>query len=159
MQAAVWRHLAEDDIALYLNGHLELRRIPAVEAHLSDCPACKDKLDQTLHLITKLADLGSRQRGFPLLESGLEKRREPRFATDSTMGLQVLRPLSFERLTGRVVNVSRSGVALRLARPLERGSLIQVRVGNTVLLGEVRHCAKIDNEFAIGVLLEDIAES
>jgi len=99
-----------------------------------------------------LADLGRRRNDFP----NIEKRREPRFASESAISLQVLRPLSFDRLAGRICNVSRSGVAVILKRALDRGSLIQVRVGAIVLLGEVRHCARSGDEFTIGVLLEDI---
>lgn len=147
-------HVSEDELTLYLNGHLESDKLPVVEEHLCDCSACKHKLDQTLHFITQLADLGRRQQAFPTLE----KRREPRFASESMITLRVLRPLSFERLTGRIINVSRSGVALRLATSLERAALVQVRVGTTVLLGEVRHCAKTGSEFTIGIRLEDVME-
>jgi hypothetical protein len=155
MQEVVMAHVEENELTLYLNGALELDRVKGIEGHLCDCPDCKQKLDQTLHFITKLADLGRKQRAFPTLE----KRREPRFASDSAMSLQLLRPLSFERLTGRINNVSRGGMAIRLAKSLERGTLVQVRVGTVVLLGEVRHCSKVGEEFSVGVQLEDVMES
>lgn len=152
MPQTVLTHVHEDELTLYVNGRLAPDRVLDVETHLANCGECKHRLDQTLHFITKLADLRNRQHGLRYLE----KRREPRFPSDSAISLQVLRPLSFDRLTGRITNVSRSGVAVVLNRALERGTLVQVRVGVMVLLGEVRHCARTGKEFTIGVLLEDV---
>ena len=148
-------HVLEDEVTLYLTGRIESDRVASIETHLSDCTVCKTRLDQTLHFITQLADIGRRQRVY----ASLEKRREPRFASEGILSLQLLRPLSFERLTGRIINVSRSGAALSLAVSLELGTLVQVRVGTMILLGEVRHCAKTGDDFRIGVRLEDVVES
>ena len=147
-------HLEEDDLALYVRGHLEAALTASLEEHLWGCAACKHRLDQILHFITRLADLAHRQS----LISGSEKRNEPRFATESVGVLQVLRPLSFERLQGRIINVSKSGLALHIPIQLAPATLVQLRVGTMIVLGEVRHCERSGNEFRIGLRLEDFVE-
>ena len=146
-------HIHEDELTLYLTGHLLSDRAADVQAHLCECGLCKQRLDDTLHFITELAGIKRRQPA----PSGTERRSEPRFACDTQTSVQILRPLSFNRLRGRVVNASKSGVALRLPAALDRGSLVQVRVGTMVMLGEIRYCDKTDQEFTLGVRLEDVA--
>ena len=46
-----------------------------------------------------------------------------------------------------------------LKRNLDRGALVQVRVGAMILLGEVRYCAKGRDGFNIGIQLEDVVSS
>jgi len=41
-------HIQEDDLELYNAGHLEPERIPALEAHLSGCQDCQDRVQQCL---------------------------------------------------------------------------------------------------------------
>jgi len=41
-------HIHEDDLELYNAGRLEPERIPAVEAHLSDCQTCQERLCQCI---------------------------------------------------------------------------------------------------------------
>jgi len=37
-------HIHEDDLELYNSGHLEPERIPQLEAHLSGCQDCQERL-------------------------------------------------------------------------------------------------------------------
>ena len=39
-------HIHEDDLELYSAGQLEPERIPALEAHLSACQDCQERLHQ-----------------------------------------------------------------------------------------------------------------
>jgi hypothetical protein len=39
-------HIHEDDLELYSAGHLEPERVPPLEAHLSGCRDCQERLDQ-----------------------------------------------------------------------------------------------------------------
>lgn len=39
-------HIHEDDLELYSAGHLEPERVPALEAHLSGCQDCQDRVQQ-----------------------------------------------------------------------------------------------------------------
>lgn len=41
-------HIHEDDLELYFARHLEPERIPALEAHLSDCQTCRERLCQCI---------------------------------------------------------------------------------------------------------------
>jgi uncharacterized small protein (DUF1192 family) len=42
-------HLHDDELELYSAGHLEPERIGALEAHLSRCQDCRDRLNQCIH--------------------------------------------------------------------------------------------------------------
>jgi len=88
--------------------------------------------------------------------TGLERRREPRIATDDAASMQVLNPLLDGRVAIRVLDVSRNGLKLCTLTHLQRGTLVQVYLRNIVAMGEVRHCVKIGDEFHAGVRLDDV---
>jgi len=39
-------HIHEDDLELYSAGHLEPEHVPPLEAHLSGCQDCQERLHQ-----------------------------------------------------------------------------------------------------------------
>jgi hypothetical protein len=88
--------------------------------------------------------------------SGLERRREPRIATNDAASMHVLNPLLDGRVAVRVLDVSRNGLKLCTFTHLQRGTLVQIYLRNIVAMGEVRHCAKIGDEFHAGVQLDDV---
>jgi hypothetical protein len=88
--------------------------------------------------------------------SGLERRSEPRILTNDLASMHVLNPLSEGRFTVRILDVSRNGMKLSAPMHLQRGTLVQIYIKNIVAMGEVRHCAKIDEEFHVGVCFDDV---
>jgi anti-sigma factor RsiW len=143
-------HVHEDDLELYLHGRLEGERISLVESHLRECNYCRrhlaDCLGQrfALHL-TLGAKAGTTQ-----------KRREPRFGTDGEGTLQELHPLSLDRHKVKIVNVSKNGLGVMSPKAILPGTIVQLRIKETVELGNVRYCSAAgDDGFRIGLRLHD----
>jgi hypothetical protein len=84
-----------------------------------------------------------------------EQRKEPRYATDDLIEVGVL-PHLHPRLSGKILNVSRSGLQLELRSELHPGTEIQVMTrGKLVVFGEVRYCRQSSDVFHIGVRIQD----
>ena len=43
-------HIHDDDLELYKAGRLEPESVPELEAHLSECPDCQERLRQCIAL-------------------------------------------------------------------------------------------------------------
>jgi hypothetical protein len=88
---------------------------------------------------------------------GVERRGEVRVAEDSPARIKVLDPMvslgpSFQ---ARVVNTSSNGLKVRAPRSILQGSVVQVRFQGRIVLGKVKHCTPVENEFDIGVRLKE----
>jgi hypothetical protein len=141
-------HVHEDDLELYIRGHLELERIPMVESHLSECESCRwllsDCLGQglALHLIKSSGS------------NAVQKRSEPRFSAEGEATVQELHPISFGRHKVKVVNVSQNGLGISGSKAISPGTIVQLRINGTIVLGNVRYCSLLgDCGFRIGVNL------
>ena len=85
-----------------------------------------------------------------------DRRKEPRYPSDGSA--RVLVPFLFGPLTfnARVVNVSKSGLRLKVSAPLARGTLVQVELGSLVATGTVRHCSRDGKEYSMGIELDGV---
>jgi anti-sigma factor RsiW len=143
-------HPNVNDLHRYVLGHLSTTEVEAFEGHVFQCPACKDRLASIIMLVTQL-DRVTGARG------GADRRKEPRFRTSETGFLRSFAPLLPDRWPVQIVDVSKNGLGLVIAASLAEGSWVQVQVGNTFALGEVRHSTPIDEQrFRIGIRLADI---
>ena len=89
-----------------------------------------------------------------------ERRSEARSAVDQEATIKVLNPLeTSERSSARVVEVSGTGLKLRVSDALMPGTLVQIRVGDKLLLGEVRYCNPNGAGFLAGVRLQDVFDT
>jgi hypothetical protein len=83
-----------------------------------------------------------------------EERSEPRFLVGDAAVLREIQPLSRERLKVKVVDVSKNGLGIVTRKSIVPGTIVQVRLGPTIQLGEVRYCEpRRDEGFRIGLLL------
>lgn len=139
-------HVHENHLQLYIRGQLDSDQVEMIESHMRGCRGCKDRLTDTARTIT--------QRNY----SGEEKRVEPRIRTEDIGILQRLAPLSLERSFVRIIDVSKSGLGLVTSAPLAAGSLVQVRMGRKIVLGEVRYSTPYGEDFHAGIELKDVAE-
>jgi hypothetical protein len=88
---------------------------------------------------------------------GVDRRSEARVEEDSPARIKVLDPMvslgpSFH---GRVVDTSNKGLKIRAARSILKGSVVQVRFRDRIVLGSVMYCLPIEDEFHIGVRLRE----
>lgn len=84
-----------------------------------------------------------------------ERRSEPRVAVDDPVSILVLNPLDPNRLAGRVLDISRNGLRVRTQKFLSRGTVLQLRVRDLVVMGEVRYCVKRADSFDAGIHIQD----
>jgi anti-sigma factor RsiW len=143
-------HPNVNDLHGYVLGQLGPTEVEALEGHVFQCPACKDRLASIIVLVTEL-DRVAAARG------GADRRKEPRFRTSDTGFLRSFAPLLPDRWPVEIVDVSKNGLGFTIATSLAKGSWVQVQAGNAFALGEVRHSTPIDEQrFRTGIRLADI---
>jgi hypothetical protein len=85
----------------------------------------------------------------------VERHKEPRFKISNTITLKVLDRLPGPSLgkfmEGQVVNVSGSGMQIRLPLPVPCGVRVEVHDGTMFILGEVSRCVPADGAYAVGI--------
>ena len=70
--------------------------------------------------------------------------------------LQILKPFSSEWWDIRITNVSREGMRLNVPFRVPQGSLVKVKMENSLYFGETRYCEPAsDDFFYVGVHLRD----
>jgi hypothetical protein len=141
-------HIHDDDLELYLRGRVEMERISPVESHLRECEICRKHLSDCLgrRLALHLTQGTNGETG--------PKRSEPRFSTDREGTLQELHPLSLDRHKVKIVNVSKNGLGVISPRAIFPGTIVQLRIKDTIELGNVRYCSVQDHRgFRIGLRL------
>jgi hypothetical protein len=87
-----------------------------------------------------------------------ERRRQPRMATDDPASIQILSPLTLERMDVRILDVSRNGLKIRSPRRLNTGAILQIRLRDLFIMGEVRYCVQTPDGFYAGLYIQDCVE-
>jgi hypothetical protein len=82
-------------------------------------------------------------------------RREPRLPCNPT-GVHAHLEGSGRHFTGKIVEVSRTGVQIQIDEAVPVGSVMTVEFGGTVLTGDIRHCQLRDGRFTIGIQTADV---
>ena len=140
-------HIHEDDIELYLCGRLERERAPIAESHLLECESCRQLLSESLGQRLAL-------HAIKIAKAAAEKRSEPRFDTAGEGNIQELHPLSLDRQKIRIVNMSKNGLGIVVPKAILPGTIVQLRIRDTVELGNVRYCRVLEGKgFQVGVRL------
>lgn len=148
-------HINFDDLHQYAQGSLGRFRVFVIETHLHGCPLCAARLSEIVKLLSP-ARLASSIDPLPA-PSFKDRRREARIPTDDPAILQVISPFSSERIAVRVIDVSKSGLQLRLDAPVDPGSTVKIRVKETILFAEIRHCRQVSaQEYRAGLVLQEI---
>jgi hypothetical protein len=84
-----------------------------------------------------------------------DRRKEPRYPTDGWASILVPSASAPRTFTARVLDVSKSGLRLRLPVPLEPGTLLQIEMRSVVTTGAVRHCSSDGEHYSVGVQLDE----
>jgi hypothetical protein len=79
-----------------------------------------------------------------------ERRSEPRVPADAPAVVTILLPGSHPHVEGRILDTSKNGVRIELAVPVDPGTLIQIRLKETIAMAEVRYCVPAGSGFRIG---------
>jgi hypothetical protein len=86
--------------------------------------------------------------------SRFERRCEPRLPAAEEIHIRVLNPLLPDALAARLLDRSTDGLSIRMDRSLPPGTLVQVRLKDSVALGDVRYCVRAEGAFRIGIHIE-----
>jgi hypothetical protein len=143
-------HIHDGDIELYALGRQDPEHASAVEAHLSECQTCQEQFSQTIGSQLNLHQTGRTK------SKEKYKRSEPRFSAGDQAFLQELSPLSLDRQTVEIVDLSRNGLGIVAPKSVFPGTIVQVRIKSAVELGEVRHCSASGGAYRIGLRLHSL---
>lgn len=84
-----------------------------------------------------------------------ERRKDVRAALDAPIWLRVLEATGAP-VEGRIVNISKRGMKLRLPVALQPGVGVQARMGGKIIMAEVRYCLPQGGEFHVGIEIQDV---
>lgn len=148
-------HISYDDLHLYAQGKLGRFRHFVIENHLHGCALCTSRVGQVRKLLP--VDAIPLPFRFLPMTSPQDRRREPRISTDDIAQLQVIAPFSPERIAVRVLDVSKSGMQVRLDAAIDPGSTVKIRLKEAILFAEIRHCRQTsETEYRAGLLLHEV---
>jgi hypothetical protein len=89
----------------------------------------------------------------------LEKRREARYPTNDPAEVDVVNG-GIGRSTATVLDVSKSGLRLKLESSINKGAEVKVTLQrNVVIFGQIRYCRPLDGSFDAGVLIQDMSQN
>lgn len=131
-------HSSDDDLRLYVGGHLAAADSSVIQAHLDGCEECQ----------LRLADIAIQTRW-----TGPERRTDPRIPVNFEGRLKLLDPVTSvgPPHSVKVVEISRNGLKVVTPRYLIPKTLVQIRFNGRAVLGEVRFCLKAESEFQAGL--------
>ena len=142
-------HIPQHDLQTYLTRLLPAEVDSVTDSHLRECGPCVARL-------THWADFSATMREKPTLLPGgsREERQHCRFETNGSGMLQILHPFSSEWWDIRITNVSKGGMRLNVPIRVPLGSLVKVKMQNSLFFGETRYCEPVsDDLFYVGVQL------
>ena len=92
---------------------------------------------------------------------GPDRRKHPRVLIDVPARVKLLDPLETmgPSRPARVIEISRSGMKVRVKRDFMIGAVIQIIVKETFYLGTVRYTRQTDEGFDVGVRLNEAIRS
>jgi hypothetical protein len=108
--------------------------------------------DDVEQFVSQLADLSGKQATY----NRDENRHEPRYTANDRAIMQVLSPKPQSYIDVQILDVSRQGMKLEVTKFLHLGTIVQVRLDKTCILGEVRYCVQVKEGFYAGILIENV---
>lgn len=90
------------------------------------------------------------------LNSENEGRREPRLPVQLPGAVLALSGEGERSVPGMVLDVSLSGLRLRIPQSVASGTMIFVEMASTLVVGEVRHCVEKNGHFEVGIEITDV---
>jgi hypothetical protein len=83
-------------------------------------------------------------------------RDSRRIPTDDPATLQVINPISPEQWEVRIRDVSKRGMCIRTAKPIDKRAQVKVQRGTIGAFGEVRYCVAVGDMFHFGILVREV---
>lgn len=87
-----------------------------------------------------------------------ERRSEPRISVDQSVVVTIIGSSDREPFEGTVVDLSRSGLGVRIPYAIGPGSRIEIRWSRGRVIAEVRNCLRMSSfNYRVGVKTSEIA--
>jgi hypothetical protein len=86
----------------------------------------------------------------------MNHRRESRLAADTPVKFTVLKILGEPTCAGYVIDMSASGLQVKVPLPVPCGAQVKVEASGTIIFGEVCRCEEHDGAFAIGLMVSEL---
>ena len=90
------------------------------------------------------------------MEYPIEQRREQRLAADTPVIVTVRGILGDPVISGRVVDMSGSGIQMSLPSPIPCGVRVEVESSGLLMLGEVSRCEPVAQGYKVGLALSEV---
>ena len=124
-----------------------------MEAHLRDCGLCQKGFEEALLFADHLRELLKAQ-------GRQDVRKAVRYQVRESAIIMLCHPVESAPVIGQVIDVSATGLRIRLPRPIHRGSQVQVQVEKAVIFGTVRYCRDIGNGLSdVGMVIDQVVMS
>ena len=89
----------------------------------------------------------------------IEKRREARYPTNDAAEVEVVNG-GAGLFSATVLDVSRSGLRLKLDSRINRGAEVKITLQrNVIIYGQIRYCRPLEGNFDAGVLIQDMSQN
>lgn len=88
-------------------------------------------------------------------DDGQERRSEVRQSVNQPASLKELLPYVAQRREVQVLEISKSGLKLHVSRQIDPGTLVQIRLEDMIVTGEVRYWVSAGDEFQVGIQIQD----
>jgi predicted anti-sigma-YlaC factor YlaD len=139
-------HVQIDELQIYLRGQAQPEAVTAIGAHLQGCSECQNRLAEGARFGSQVSDAGDR------LSEAVDKRAESRYGIEDIL---ILQPLSSERLIAKIIDISKSGLAIVTSHNLSCGTSVRISIGRRVFIAEVRYCRPSGADFQIGLSVQN----
>jgi CheY-like chemotaxis protein len=140
---------AEDLEQLALDKTLAEDRVK-IELHLHECDACRESFEEARLVADRLKELLRTQGRHDQRKSVRYKVRESAIVTRCN-------PPDFVPLIGQVLDVSTTGLRLRIPSAIHRGAQVQVQVEKAVVFGTIRYCQEASrNAYDVGLAIDQV---
>ena len=83
----------------------------------------------------------------------MDSRRERRLAVNTPVAVKLLGMLGEPTATGRVLDMSGSGLRLTLPAPMPCGAQVRVEAESMLMFGQVVRCQPTDSAYSLGIAL------
>jgi PilZ domain len=91
----------------------------------------------------------------PPVDAPSDRRREARYPAQEPAEIELLFGPR-ETIYGTILDVSRSGLRIELARRVHRGEEVKIKLQQNVIFGEVRYCRAVLSVFQAGIRIEEL---
>jgi len=127
-----------------------------LDAHLNQCGACRQMLEEARGFGEQLAQLAGSE------NPAKERRRAVRYTVNEPATIALCNPPEFVPVPGEIVDASSLGLLVRVPRGMHRGAQVYIQVENAAVFGTIRYCRanadkpEVEKTYDIGIAIDQV---